>query len=62
LLEKDYRVYYHWHIDNIDMEDMIKDILSTSSSLEDFLEKYNNILGKDILYLEINRLLYQETL
>lgn len=37
---------------------MIKDILSTSFSVEDYLEKYSNILGKDILYLEINRLLY----
>lgn len=37
---------------------MIKDIFSTSFSVEDFLEKYISILGKDILYLEINRLLY----
>lgn len=43
-------MYYHWHIEDQYKQEIIKEVLRSSITLDDFLSKYSNVLGKDPLY------------
>jgi bacterioferritin-associated ferredoxin len=57
LLEHDHRVYYHWHIDDKQTQETVKQLLATASTLEEFVKMGWKNGGCGELMDELGRLL-----